>query len=50
VVLRTSVTLQIRQLNRFLFHDLGFGENPSEYLSPCNCCMNEVLELNAGFP
>jgi len=42
--------IQIRQLNKFLFRELGFSGNTGEYYDPRNSYINEVLERRRGIP
>jgi regulator of sirC expression with transglutaminase-like and TPR domain len=36
--------------NRYLFEELGFRGNESEYYDPRNSCLNDVLERRTGIP
>jgi len=45
-----DVQLRIRQLNNFLFMELGFSGNANDYYDPRNSYMNEVLERRRGIP
>jgi regulator of sirC expression with transglutaminase-like and TPR domain len=41
---------QVRQLGRFLFHDLGFHGNEQDYYDPRNSYLNEVIDRRTGLP
>jgi regulator of sirC expression with transglutaminase-like and TPR domain len=45
-----SVAVRLRQLNRFLFDELGFSGNVTDYYDPRNSYMHEVLERRRGIP
>ncbi len=47
---QASVEVRLRQLNRFLFDELGFSGNAKDYYDPRNSYMNEVLERRRGIP
>jgi regulator of sirC expression with transglutaminase-like and TPR domain len=40
----------ISELNRFLFDDLGFRGNTTDYYDPRNSCLNAVLTARTGIP
>ncbi|MBA2410278.1 MAG: tetratricopeptide repeat protein [Gammaproteobacteria bacterium] len=46
----TDEQIRIRQLNKFLFGELGFSGNTGEYYDPRNSYINEVLERRRGIP
>ena len=41
---------KIAVLNRYLFNELGFSGNASDYFDPRNSYLNEVLERRTGVP
>lgn len=45
-----GVAIRLRQLNRFLFDELGFSGDTQNYYDPRNSYMNEVLERRQGIP
>jgi regulator of sirC expression with transglutaminase-like and TPR domain len=45
-----SIEVRIRQLNKFLFNELGFSGSADDYYDPRNSYMNEVLERRRGIP
>jgi regulator of sirC expression with transglutaminase-like and TPR domain len=47
---QAGVEGRIRELNRFLFGELGFSGDASNYYDPRNSYMNEVLERRRGIP
>ncbi|HYL74725.1 MAG TPA: transglutaminase-like domain-containing protein [Bryobacteraceae bacterium] len=40
----------IRTANEYLFEELGFRGNDSDYYDPRNSCLNEVLDRRTGIP
>ena len=40
----------IQMLNQYLFHDLGFHGNSSQYYDPRNSYLNSVLDRRTGIP
>jgi len=40
----------IRELNRYLFEDLGFVGNAKDYYDPRNSYLNDVIERRTGIP
>jgi len=40
----------IREANRYLFEELGFRGNSTDYYNPRNSCLNEVLTARTGIP
>jgi regulator of sirC expression with transglutaminase-like and TPR domain len=40
----------VDQANRYLFEELGFRGNSSDYYNPRNSCLNEVLTARTGIP
>jgi regulator of sirC expression with transglutaminase-like and TPR domain len=40
----------IQSLNQYLYDDLGFVGNQSNYYDPCNSFLNEVIDRRAGIP
>jgi regulator of sirC expression with transglutaminase-like and TPR domain len=40
----------VREANQYLFEELGFRGNTSDYYNPRNSCLNEVLTTRAGIP
>ncbi len=40
----------VREANRYLFGELGFRGNTSDYYNPRNSCLNEVLTTRTGIP
>ncbi len=40
----------IHEANQYLFDDLGFRGNSSDYYNPRNSCLNEVLTARTGIP
>jgi regulator of sirC expression with transglutaminase-like and TPR domain len=40
----------VGRLNAFLFHELGFDGNRSDYYDPRNSFLNEVLDRRVGIP
>jgi regulator of sirC expression with transglutaminase-like and TPR domain len=40
----------VREANRYLFEELGFRGNTSDYYNPRNSCLNEVLTTRTGIP
>ena len=47
---RTSGEEFVRQLNEYLFEELGFEGNSNDYYDPANSCLNEVLTRRLGIP
>jgi regulator of sirC expression with transglutaminase-like and TPR domain len=45
-----SLETRVRQLSRFLFHDLGFHGNGRDYYDPRNSYLNEVMDRRMGLP
>lgn len=45
-----SVLERIHILNRFFFHDLGFGVNANDYYDPDNSFVHNVLRTRRGIP
>jgi regulator of sirC expression with transglutaminase-like and TPR domain len=45
-----SVAQRLRELNRFLFEELGFSGDANDFYDPRNSYMNEVLERRRGIP
>lgn len=46
-----AATLQkLRMLNRYFFHELGFGGNVNDYYDPANSYLHKVLETRRGIP
>jgi len=45
-----SIERQIGRLNAYLFHEVGFAGNQSDYYDPRNSFLNEVLERRTGIP
>ena len=41
---------RLRWLNRYFFHELGFGGNVNNYYDPSNSYLNEVLRTRRGIP
>ncbi len=48
--LRGSLEARVRALARYLFHELGFRGNDSDYYDPRNSYLNEVLIHRSGLP
>lgn len=48
--LRGSLAAQVHGLCRYLFHEMGFHGNQSEYYDPRNSYFNQVLERRTGLP
>jgi regulator of sirC expression with transglutaminase-like and TPR domain len=48
--LRGSLEARVRALARYLFHELGFQGNDSDYYDPRNSYLNEVLIHHSGLP
>ncbi len=40
----------VREANRYLFDELGFRGNTTDYYDPRNSCLNEVLTARTGIP
>jgi len=40
----------VRMMNQYLFEELGFRGNASEYYDPRNSCLDEVLDRRTGIP
>lgn len=40
----------VTEANRYLFEELGFRGNTSDYYDPRNSCLNEVLTARTGIP
>jgi len=40
----------VQEANRYLFDELGFRGNASDYYNPRNSCLNEVLTARTGIP
>jgi regulator of sirC expression with transglutaminase-like and TPR domain len=40
----------VSEANRYLFEELGFRGNSSDYYNPRNSCLNEVLTARTGIP
>jgi regulator of sirC expression with transglutaminase-like and TPR domain len=40
----------VNQANQYLFDELGFRGNSSDYYNPRNSCLNEVLTARTGIP
>ena len=40
----------VREMNRYLFEELGFRGNTADYYNPKNSCLNEVLTARTGIP
>lgn len=40
----------VTQTNRYLFEELGFHGNTSDYYDPLNSCLNHVLSARTGIP
>ena len=40
----------VRKANQYLFEELGFHGNVSDYYNPRNSCLNEVLTARTGIP
>jgi regulator of sirC expression with transglutaminase-like and TPR domain len=49
---RLSLTADepVEELNRFIFHDLGFRGNQGQYFDPENSFLNRVIERRTGIP
>lgn len=46
-----AATLQkLRLLNRYFFHELGFGGNVNDYYDPANSYLHKVIETRRGIP
>ncbi|URI11373.1 tetratricopeptide repeat protein [Aquincola tertiaricarbonis] len=41
---------KLRLLNRYFFHELGFGGNVNDYYDPANSYLHKVLETRRGIP
>lgn len=41
---------RLRWLNRYFFHELGFGGNVNNYYDPANSFLHEVLRTRRGIP
>jgi regulator of sirC expression with transglutaminase-like and TPR domain len=41
---------RLRLLNRYFFHELGFGGNVNDYYDPRNSYLHEVLDTRRGIP
>jgi regulator of sirC expression with transglutaminase-like and TPR domain len=41
---------KLRVLNRFFFHDLGFGGNPNDFYDPDNSLIHRLLQTRRGIP
>lgn len=50
IKLKTDATSVINEVNHFLFMDLGFKGNKSEYYSPENSFIDKVIEKKLGNP
>ncbi len=48
--LRGRLEKRVAGMCRYLFHDLGFHGNRSDYDNPCNTYLNEVLDRRTGIP
>lgn len=46
----SSVSEQLRGINHFLFHELGFSGDEEDYYDPRNSYLNQVLERRLGNP
>ena len=46
----SSPERRVGRLNAFLFHELGFDGNRSDYYDPRNSFLNEVLDRRTGIP
>lgn len=40
----------LQTINRYLFEDLGFTGNRTEYYDPCNSFLNDVIDRRTGIP
>ncbi len=47
---QTDTRGRLAELNRYLFHELGFSGNQQEYYDPRNSYLNEVLDRRLGIP
>ena len=45
-----TVERRVGRLNAYLFHELGFSGNQSDYYDPRNSFLNEVLDRRIGIP
>ena len=45
-----SIERRVGRLNAFLFHELGFDGNRSDYYDPKNSFLNEVVDRRTGIP
>ena len=45
-----SIERKVGRLNAYLFHELGFTGNRSDYYDPRNSFLNEVLDRRTGIP
>jgi regulator of sirC expression with transglutaminase-like and TPR domain len=45
-----SIERKVGRLNSYLFHELGFSGNRSDYYDPRNSFLNEVLDRRTGIP
>jgi regulator of sirC expression with transglutaminase-like and TPR domain len=50
VTQRTTGETFVRRLNDYLFDELGFQGNSTDYYDPANSCLNEVLTRRLGIP
>src|SRR5690349_19756321 len=48
--LRGPLAARVAALGRYLFHDLGFRGNTSNYYDPRNSYFNQVLDRRTGLP
>jgi regulator of sirC expression with transglutaminase-like and TPR domain len=48
--LRGDLQAQVKGLCRYLFHDLGFRGNQSDYYDPRNSYFNQVIDRRVGIP
>jgi regulator of sirC expression with transglutaminase-like and TPR domain len=48
--LRGSLLSRVQALSRYLFHEMGFRGNTSDYYDPRNSYLNEVLIHRSGLP
>ncbi|HJR09650.1 MAG TPA: transglutaminase-like domain-containing protein [Pyrinomonadaceae bacterium] len=50
IAARDSDSIAVVALNKFIFEELGFAGNQSEYYDPRNSLLSEVLERRTGIP
>jgi regulator of sirC expression with transglutaminase-like and TPR domain len=50
LALDAPASQKLRLLNRYFFHELGFGGNVNDYYAPANSYVHEVLRTRRGIP